>query len=288
MKRNNFLFVIASIMFIAFTFTSCTEDKVGPEVKFGSGVGFISADSQVEAESEFKVQVKGAKGDVNMTTLTIYENGTKLALERIVDGLNANPALLLGADAEAFSKEITITAQSLGTSDYLFVLEDENLLKDTVELVLTLNPQTFFNLNKPGLILYNADGPTDYYGSIDLQKGESVPSISTDGDVQDLGIEATSTNWEKKIVPENGTLMALPSTTIDYDKMKTLENLILAFDAGTATTEELVTVGKIFLLKSPSKVSGKFDYFIMKTLEVNETTTDNKDYYKFALKGYVN
>jgi len=291
MKKINFLYAFLSVLLLTFVFTSCTEDKVPPTVSLLSGTDFLTSDGTIEPAANFKVQVKAIKGDVNMKTLTVFENGTKLALERIVDGLNANPALLSGTDAEAFTKAITIKGQNAGTSDYLFVVEDENLLKDTVEISLRIS--TSFNVNVANLKVYNADAPAGYFGSVDLQKGAAVASENNpDGDVQDFGVvdDLTDGTWQKKIAPENGTEMVLPLATADFDKIVDLETLIEAYNAGTKVTEAGVTVGKLFLFKSPSAVSGKFDYFILKTLEVNETPPknqggDNLDNYIFYLKG---
>jgi hypothetical protein len=291
MKKQNFLYGILGILMLSFTLTSCLTDQNPPIVSLLSGTDVLTSSGKIEPSSNFKVQVKGIKGDVNMKTLTIFENGTKLALERIVDGLNANPALLSGTDVESFTKTVTIKAQTTGVSDYLFVVEDENLLKDTV--MITLTGSTAFNVNVANLKVYNADAPTGYFGSVDLQKGEAVASKDNpDGDIQDLGVVNVLTDgtWQKKIKPENGTELVIPVSSVTYDGIDDLEKLLVAYNAGTKATETSVTVGKVFLFKSPSKTSGKYDYFIMNTLQVNETPPlgsggDNLDNYIFALKG---
>jgi hypothetical protein len=285
MKKISFLYVIVSAFLITFSFYSCTKDEVPPTVSLLSGTDFITSDAEVAAASDVKVQVKGVKGDVNMKTLTIYENGTKLALERITDGLNANPALLSGTDAESFTKPITFKAQSTGTSDYLFIVEDENLLKDTVEI--TLSVYTPFNINVAELKMWNFHGPN--FGSIDLQKGVALSSDDVAGDAQDIGIVnvLTDQTWKKKIKVKNGTLMATPAANLDFTQVTSLEKLIAAYNAGTQATEAGVTVGSVFLFKTPKSVTGKSsdDYFIIKTTDLKETTGDNLDYYIFHLKG---
>ncbi len=291
MKKQNFLYGILGVFMLSFFFTSCLTDQNPPVVSLLSGTDVLTSSGKIEPSSNFKVQVKGIKGDVNMKTLTIFENGSKLPLERIVDGLNANPALLTGTDVESFTKTITIKAQTTGISDYLFVVEDENLLKDTV--MITLTGSTAFNVNVASLKVYNADAPTGYFGSVDLQKGEAVASKDNpDGDIQDLGVKDVLTDgtWQKKIKPENGTEMVIPAGSVTYEGIDDLEKLLVAYAAGTKATEASVTVGKVFLFKSPSKTAGKFDYFIINTLQVNETPPlgsggDNLDNYIFALKG---
>ncbi|MGE5355997.1 MAG: hypothetical protein ACM3PT_07130 [Deltaproteobacteria bacterium] len=285
MKKINFLYVVVFAFILTSTFYSCTKDEVPPTVSLLSGSGFQTSDASLPFESDFKVQVKGVKGDVNMKTLTIYENGTKLPLERIVDGLNANPALLTGADAESFTKAITLKAQKSGISDYLFVVEDENALKDTVDIRIT--GFTPFNINVTDLKLWNFHGPN--FGSIDLQKGVALSSDDTNGDAQDVGIVnvLTDQTWKKKIKTKNGTLMATPAANLNFDDVTDLDKLIAAFNAGTQVQEAGVTVNSVFLFKTPKSITGKTsdDYFIMKTKELKETTGDNLDYYIFHLKG---
>ena len=293
MKKQNFLYGILGVFMLSFFFTSCLTDQNPPVVSLLSGTDVLTSSGKIEPSSNFKVQVKGIKGDVNMKTLTIFENGSILPLERIVDGLNANPALLTGTDVESFSKTITIKAQTTGISDYLFVVEDENLLKDTV--MITLTGSTAFNVNVASLKVYNADAPTGYFGSVDLQKGEAVASKDNpDGDIQDFGVVSTSQpydgTWQKKIKPENGTEMVIPAASVTFADIDDMEKLIVAYNAGSKVTEASVTVGKVFLFKSPSKTVGIFDYFILNTLELHETPPsnlggDNLDYYIFALKG---
>jgi hypothetical protein len=293
MKKQNFLYGILGILMLSFSLTSCVTDQNPPIVSLLSGTDVLTSSGKIEPSSNFKVQVKALKGDVNMKTLTIFENGAKLPLERIVDGLNANPALLSGTDVESFTKTITIKAQTTGVSDYLFVVEDDNLLKDTV--MISLTGSTAFNVNVASLKVYNADAPAGYFGSVDLQKGEAVASKDNpDGDIQDFGVVSTSPpydgTWQKKIKPENGTEMVLPTASVTFADIDDMEKLIVAYNAGTKATEASVTVGKVFLFKSPSKTAGKFDYFIINTLELHETPPsnlggDNLDYYIFALKG---
>lgn len=81
--------------------------------------------------------------------------------------------------------------------------------------------------------------------------------------------------------------MATPAANIDFTQITSLEKLITAYNAGTQATEAGVSVGSVFLFKTPKSVTGKSsdDYFIMKTNDLKETTGDNLDYYIFHLKG---
>ena len=284
------IILVAGVLLI----TSCNPDAgVPPSLTFGTGTAYISADAQVDAGSNIKVLLHGSKGDADLQYVTIYQDGKTLDLERfpenIENNISSNPFTLTATPAQ-FSKELTFTAQSSGASEYLFVLTDLDGLKDSVSFMLTSN--TSFNLFETSLKVYNADGPTEYYGSVDLQTGKSVPSTSTSGDVQDFGIGGSATGWAKKIQPENGTEMFLPPASTVFEDVNSLEGLVDALNQSTAVTESSVSVGDIFIFKSPTSTSGVYDYFIMKTLEVVDDgqvgVGHNQDYYVFSLKGRVN
>ncbi|MEZ4906898.1 MAG: hypothetical protein R2771_04465 [Saprospiraceae bacterium] len=290
MKKINFIYGFVILAAFAISFASCTTDTgVPPTLSFGSGSSYISGDAQVDAGEYVTVKLNGTKGDADMNNLTIYEDGSQLNLARIEDGVNSNPVLLSGDDVTSFTKEITFTAQESGSSEYLFVLTDVSGLKDSVSFLLSLNPETAFNLEVTNLKVYNADGPAGYYGSVDLQKGVSVASDDTDGDVQDLGINNSSTGWAKTIEPENGTTMFIPPSSVDYDDVTSLEKLLEAMDASTQVSESTVSVGDLFILKSPSPDNSQlYDYFILKTTEIHDDGQVgpgyNQDYYIFSLK----
>lgn len=287
---NKLIFSKFIIFFIAgiVIFSSCTQDAVPPSLVLGTGTDYISGNSTVYGGTELKVQLKGTKADAEMKSLSIYENGSQLNLSRIVSGLNANPTVLTGTETTSFTKDVVFTAQTSGTSDYLFILEDASGSKDSVGFTITLKAETAFNVVNANLKVYNADGPTGYFGSVDLQAGATVASTSTSGDVQDFGINTSDTGWQKKIKPENGTEMYIPSGTVDFDKVTSLEKLVEVLNNSTKVTEASVAIGKIFVFKSPSSLSGTYDYFVIKTLDLKETTSDNLDYYIFSLKGRKN
>lgn len=294
MKRTNYLLGFVFSVLIAISFTSCTEDPIipvdndPPLVSLLSGVDYISDNAQVDPNSNVRVKVKASVGTGDLKLLTIYENGDKLDLERIKDGINANPALLVGDDALGFEKEIVFASQADGESEYIFEVEDVNGLTDEISITFTLNPpDTDLNFSADSIVVGNFQGPSK--GSIDLQTGTPVSSSSTDGDVQDIGWAEGSTDWAKRIKPKNGTEMVLPAAGLVYDNVNTLESLLEAYNGGAVAGESGdVGVGSIFLFKSPSSTSGQFDYFIMNTLVVQESPGDNNDYYVFTLKGYKN
>ena len=293
MKRTNYLLGIVFSVLIAISFTSCTEDPITPVdndpplVSLVSGVDYISTNAQVDPNANVTVKVKASVGTGDLKLLTIYENGDKLDLERINGGINANPALLVGDDALGFEKEIIFTSQADGVSEYIFEVEDVNGLTDEISISFTLTPpDTDLNYFVDNILVYNADGPTDYFGSLDLQTGTAVGSSSADGDIQDLGLISGTTDWQKKIQPENGAIMLIPANDFNFENTTTLESLLSGFEAGTETTEADVIKGNVYLIKTASSTAGEFDYFALKTKDLVETTIDNKDHYVFTLKGY--
>ncbi len=291
MKKLNVLSLFVLAVFFTLAYTSCTEDPFVPEPKDPPSLSLVSGDSyiysnaQVDPDANVTVKLKALKGTGDLRLLTIFENGSKLDLERIAGGVNSNPVLLPADDVAGFEKEITFRTQSDGESDYLFVLEDVNTLKDSVGFTLTLNQKTELNVNVDSIKVGNFKGPDN--GSIDLQTGKAVPSDDESGDVQDIGWVDGSTDWAKRIKTKNGTEMAIPSDGLNWDEVASLEDIVEAYDASAkASVSGDISVGDIFLFKSPSATAGVYDYFIMKTLVVSESPGDNHDFYVFSLKGY--
>ncbi|HHH54807.1 MAG TPA: hypothetical protein ENK91_14180, partial [Bacteroidetes bacterium] len=191
MKKLNLFSILVLAAILTLGYTSCTEDLFPPSITLESGDNYISSNAQVDPDANITVKVKATKGTDALNLFTIYENGTKLPLERITSGINANPALLSGTETDLFEKEITFKSQSSGESDYLFVIEDSGALKDSIGFTLTLNPKTELNLFVDSLKVGNFKGPD--YGSIDLQTGTTVASSNASGDVQDIGwVEGTT------------------------------------------------------------------------------------------------
>jgi len=291
MKLTNLFYGLVLSAVFAVAFSSCGDDITLPDnnppqiTLVDSGTDVISSDATVDADANVSVDVKATVGTGDLKLLTILENGEKLDLERITGGLNSNPAFFTAGsdDAKGFQKKISFKTQSEGVSDYMFLVEDVNGLKDSVVITLTAVQKTELNFFVDSIVVFNFSGP--YKGSIDLQTGIAVSSSNEDGDVQDVGITSNG-DWLKKIKPKNGAEMVVPASDFDFDAVADLEGLLADYALGIVASEADVTVGSSFLFKTPSATSGQFDYFVLKTLDMHETTGDNKDYYVFTLKGY--
>lgn len=293
MKLTNLFYGLVLAGLFAVTFTSCGDDINLPENNtppalslLDSGTDVISTDATVDANTTVKVNLKATKGTGELKLLNFFENGELIDIDRIVDGIGSYTVSFANSpeDKLGFEKEISFKAQEEGVSDYMFLVEDVNGLKDSVTITLTVVAKTALNYSIDSLVVYNADAPGGYYGSIDLHKGETVSSGSSEGDVQDLGL--SSNGWAKKIKPENGAEMVIPSADFDYDALDSFEDLTAAYNNGTVSTETDVVVNGTYMFKITSETTGEFDYFVLKTLDIVETANDNKDYYVFSLKGY--
>jgi len=292
MKLTNLFYGLVLSVLFAVSFSSCGDDVTLPVdndppvvTLLDSGTDVISSDATIDADATVSVDLKATIGTGELKLLTILENGSNLDLERITGGVNSNPTLFAAGsdDAKGFEKKISFKAQSEGVSDYMFLVEDVNGLKDSVIITLTAVQKTALNFFKDSIVVYNFAGP--YKGSIDLQTGTAVSSSEETGDVQDVGI-TTNGDWLKKIKPKNGAEMVVPAADFDYDAIEDLESLQAAYSEGTVSSEADVTIGSSFLFKTASDTAGEFDYFVLKTLDMHENTSDNTDYYIFTLKGY--
>jgi len=292
MKLTNLFYGLVLSVLFAVSFSSCGDDVTLPVdndppvvTLLDSGTDVISSDATIDADATVSVDLKATIGTGELKLLTILENGSNLELERITGGVNSNPTLFAAGsdDAKGFEKKISFKAQSEGISDYMFLVEDVNGLKDSVVITLTVVQKTALNFFKDSIVVYNFSGKN--YGSIDLQTGTAVSSKDENGDVQDVGITSNG-DWLKKIKPKNGAEMVIPSADFDFDAIEDLESLQAAYSAGTVSSEADVTVGSSFLFKTASESAGNFDYFVLKTLDMQETSSDNYDYYIFTLKGY--
>ncbi len=291
MKRISLFFAATLMLVFSMGIMSCEkEDPIvkndPPQVSLVSGNSYVSSDATVEGNSNVTVKVKAVTGTGDLKLLTIYEDGSKMDLERFGDNFNSNPWLISDEVNKAgFEKEITFSTHDEGIKEYMFVLEDVNALKDTVRIALDIViPETPLNYEKENVQVYNADGPAGYNGSLDLQTGEVKKTNGpTDTDVQDLGLNDNG-DWAKQIKPENGASMYVVAEGVSYDDINTLEALLEAKDQATKQDVADVTVGSRFIFTT-AEVNGESDIFIVICTKIEEVDS-NKDYYVFNYKGY--
>jgi len=292
MKKGQILLFVISMILIVGMFSACEPEPVdieSPSISLVAADGYISKDTILQKGQEFKVKVIATAGTNDIKLLAINENDVKISLDRIISGVNANPALVLGADAQGFEKEIGIMAQEEGLSKYTIYVEDVDGYTNGVSFTVT---EVFNSLdNEVGdLKVYNFSGPN--FGSLDLQVPEVVSSSDPNGDIQDLGIDTNlpvATNWLKKIKAKNGAELFEPAEGLIYDDVNSKESLKAAVEAGTMKlVSDVLTVGSLYLVKTPSLEGTTSDYFLLRVDDIVVTSDNNQDYYLFTLKQALN
>lgn len=130
--RISFFSLFLSTLFL----TSCDEDvtlpggpsATPPSVSLLPGSDLISSDTDLDANSDFMVQLSASQGDALMNSLQIFENGVELETARMfINGAAAaaNPILIVPEDEKAsFTYDITITGLPAGVNNYSFEVTD--------------------------------------------------------------------------------------------------------------------------------------------------------------------
>ena len=291
MKNNYFLYLMLFIL-SGSLFMACEPDPVNvedPQISLSTEAGYIYKDTTLQRGEIFKVKVTAAAGTNNLKLMQINENDVKMALDRIISGLNSNPALTLNADAQGFTKEIEIQAQADGLSKYTFYVEDEGGYTNGASFVVT-DVYSGLDTVASGLKVYNFSGPLD--GSIDLQVPKVVPSSDPKGDIQDEGINLNlpaATNWLQQIRPKNGAKLYKPAEGLAYDAIDSKEKLKAAVEAGTEVIRsQALKIGDIYLAKTASLQGTTMDYFLLRVDNIVIEADNNNDYYLFTLKQALN
>lgn len=134
------IFHVLGLAFLAMTFNACIEDPgtdpggggglftTTPELSLVDEAGFIAFDETVSPDTDFNVKITATRGDSPLNAFYLQEDGIEIPSERfLVDNAlsGANPKLIVGADKEGLTWELTIRAHDTGTRNYRFIVEDE-------------------------------------------------------------------------------------------------------------------------------------------------------------------
>lgn len=161
--RNLFVFAV-----FAMALQSCQDGTIdpgvqNPSVSFGVGTDLVSADATVGVGQDFKVNLKGSKGDNPLKSITVQEAGTKIDLARVTysGGVSGNPLSLSGANASAFDLTVQIKAHTdISTKLYSFVVADDqgNVTTKSISITTVGNPPTIVEPSVDQMVTVKPDG----------------------------------------------------------------------------------------------------------------------------------
>ncbi len=286
-----------------------TPDPTGPDARFVTEAGFLDANADVVAGETFKIKVSLLTGDNKLQSVTIYEDDVKLGTSFFTINGGAltsnNPFLIVGADKDGVTYEFEISSVNTvgAVRTYEVEVADENGLKDAVSLTITSKapPTTPIERSLTGVLL-NQAGPVGT-GGLDLDEGLSVGSGAASAEIRDVGIDCSqpdASNWRKQIGTVNGAEMrrVVPANVENFSFANATNKEIIAaaFSTGnpisdtnqaidclgnavTVTDMTLpLVVGDVFAVSANGKI------YLIRVDEVNNTTNDNADNYKFSIK----
>lgn len=304
-----------ALVFTVILSTGCNPDEgeptdpSGPDARFVTESGFLDANADVVAGETFKIKVSLLTGDNKLQSVTLYEDDVKLGTSFFtINGgalLANNPFLITGADKDGVTYEFEISSVNTvgAVRTYEVEVADESGLKDAVSLTITSKapPTTPIEMSLTGVLL-NQAGPVGT-GGLNLDNGQGTGSDDPAAEIRDVGIDCSqpnASNWRKQIGTINGAEMrrvrAEMVENFSFANANNKEIISAAFDTGSAigdtnqaidcngnavTVTDMtlaLVVGDMFAVKANGKI------YLIKVDEVNNTTNDNNDNYKFSIK----
>jgi len=255
---------------------------------------------EIPSGTLYAFNLTGVVGTGNLSSIEVQENGVTIDAARLgwngPSSIDGNPFTLTDSDTSGFTMarlDIDL-ATELGTYNYLFILNDEYGLSDSVNYEVTIVAAgTPVDLREDEVL--NQSGQED--GGLDLDTGENVPSknpLSPDAEIIDNGINTdlpVPSNWIQTISPVNGTTMkyvvaganGIPEG-FTFESVEVKEDIPGLYENNTGTvidensTTDVVTVGDMFI------VTNNGNYWLLVVKEVIVTSNDNDDKYIFDVK----
>lgn len=255
---------------------------VGPSISVTA-----PASDTVFTDSVFFLTVSATAGDAELSSISITENGVAIDPARIsLDGFPAgsNPSPV--ASPSSLTYEVGITAGSTDgeTSTFAIVITDADGATASESVEIYTEDYGTPVTERTMILLLNQAGPAGQ-GGLDLESGNQTgtQASDTDSDIRDLGIDTNlpvDQNWLQQIGTINGSDLRVPAAGLLYEDILTSEQIVGAFNDGQSFTESSkVAVGDIFLAKTSED-----NYFILKTVNITVTPSDNSDSYEFSVK----
>jgi len=280
----NLMFLVASSLFIVSCGTD--EDPISSKGPTATETHTFDASADQDASTAIEITVKGVKGDADLKSLTVKEDGVNLDATRFtVDGAAASSSaiLLLGADKQGFSKTFAITApQTSGTYKYEFVLADDNAKTNTVSLEVKVKAASTITSEK----MYNYLGPLA--GGLDLITGKAVVKGSDANNewatahIRDNGNDVVGDTypWKGEFIPWRGSIVRSVSAS-SWDATFSPKQIVALFDGGTTDLASVkMKVGDVYAVKNNT------NYFLIRVKEVvdDNNANQNEDYSSFEIK----
>lgn len=282
-QRTSFVFTL--LIAVVALFTAC--DTTPPAPVGPSLVVTGPASDTVFTDSVFILTVSATAGDAELSSISVTENGTAIDASRLtLDGFTAgsNPSPVVSTSSVTY--EVGITAGSVDgeTATYAIVITDADgeTASESVD-IYTKDAGTPVT-ERTMILLLNQAGPAGQ-GGLDLESGNQTgtQASDTDADIRDLGIDsnlALDMNWLQQIGTINGSDLRAPAAGLVYEDILTSEQIVAAFNDGQSFTESSkVAEGDVFLAKTSED-----NYFILKTVTITVTPSDNSDSYEFSVK----
>ncbi|GJM31110.1 MAG: hypothetical protein DHS20C18_01110 [Saprospiraceae bacterium] len=301
MQKLFLQFAGLAVFFTLILASGCTDDPVTPDnplnpiISFANEAGFLSADAELQAGETFFVKVNVSKGDNPLQSMTINENGAKLAAARFTIDNGAitsnNPFLITGTSKDGAIFEFSITPSTVvgDISTYSFLVTDEAGETDEISLDITIAAPltTPLDVTYTAVIVNNASGPAGSNGGLDLDTGVNVPSASAEAELRDMGIDINlpvSQNWLQQIQPRNGATLRLPDVdaieNFSFENVDSREAILGAYEtADDVTQTEKLAEGDVFIIERDD------DFFLIQVFKITVTTGDNLDKYELNVKG---
>lgn len=289
MKQRT-LFVFTLLIAVVALFTSCDNTTPDPDPVGPSVVVTGPAADTVFTDSVFIITVSATSGDVNLKSISVTENGTALAVDRLTfDGFTAgsNPSPVVTGGETGFTYEVGITASSVAeTNTYEVIIEDVDGLtaSESFDIVTEVEVIETPVTERTVILLLNQAGPAGQ-GALDLETGNQsgTQASDTEADIKDLGIDLNqpnTLNWKQQISNFNGSDLRVPAAGLVYDEVTSVEGVLAAYEAGQSITEsDKVVVGDLFLVKTADG-----NYYLLNTVNIRVTGNDNQDSYEFSVK----
>ncbi len=246
------------------------------------------------------VTITVTAGSSQLNTITVSEDGVAITdLNRLKIGdlvsnvcWASNPLTLEGDDKDGLTMDLKLRAHStVGSVTYTITVEDDAGGTASTDVTMTVEATgTPIDAILTQRLIENAAGPNPTGGlDLSLPSDNTVSVNSADADIIDSGIDGTDqTNWIGSIKPANGASLRRVDSNqpelFDFDNIATKEEVIAAYGGGVEIAESaVVVVGDIFMVQDAAG-----NHFILKTTKVEETTTNNLDYYEFTVKQALN